>query len=649
MSRRNKLSRLFVNKFLFYRLFLFSQRLQKLDENVQGDVLFEFNIIPHNISNFLQLFSCKHSEADSNDHTFNNSNYHRKDDKVLSPLLDSCIFAKICLLPFSDSWSFNDFTHCKYEVTTEILSELNFLNNNSTYNISVVYKDVWPVDILLVTQLKRCCMMEANSQITETWYALSLKDTHPSKQKYNQILKKIPHSKNQNDDDLSIHYRILCDNNFYGNYCEIFCQEQSGIHGHYRCDEQTGNHVCQHGWTGKTCSEAICDLGCLHGKCLQPGYCHCDAGWYGKDCSQCRVYPGCLHGGCEVDDHNYTLIPFTCECDHGWGGMLCDKDLRYCSSHSNVCNNNGICVNNDENIGVPYQCICPPGFHGDHCEIIDYDCKVHGCNNNGECVASNVGSTTCYCQPGYYGNLCQFNQTTCEEFPCQATESICKPREMSDLDFSSNNQQFICICPPGFEGSNCEINTNECAEKPCKNGGLCKDYVNSYQCICPSGYNGDHCEIQGYKCITKQCPFGYECFTNSTTSLCISSISHKSTVLHSSESQAKFGISLEDVQPAYSKFTQFSHGLSIVILTISTFFVVIILLLVFKYVIRLNPFKQITYYDRESDIELNCSRNSMSTTSNIAFNQFKEMKENCHLSSSNLYIDHLDKMKNIKK
>ncbi|XP_018655106.1 Delta [Schistosoma mansoni] len=358
----------------------------------------------------------------------------------------------------------------------------------------------------------------------------------------------------------------------------------------------------------------------------------CDSGWYGKDCSQCRVYPGCLRGGCEVSKRNYTLIPFTCECDHGWGGMLCDKDLRYCSSHLNICSNNGICVNNDANIGVPYQCICPPGYHGDHCEIIDYDCRVHGCNENGECIkicnkfcCFPIFQTTCHCHPGHYGNLCQLNQTTCEQFPCQATGSLCKEREMSDVSYPSNDQQFICICPPGFEGSNCEININECAERPCKNGGLCKDFVNGYQCVCPSGYSGQNCDTQEYSCITKKCPYGYECFTNSTTSLCVSSISHKPITLHSSNDQTTSGISFEDVQPTYSKFTQFSHGLSI-----------------------LNPFRRIAYYNHESDIELNYVQCPMNTRSNFVFNQSKELKDSCYLSR-NLYIDHVNKLADIKK
>ncbi|VDP31449.1 unnamed protein product [Schistosoma curassoni] len=62
---------------------------------VQGDVLFQFNIIPHNLSNFLRLFSCKHSEVHSIDHQFNNSLDYEKDDKLLSPYLDSCISVKV--------------------------------------------------------------------------------------------------------------------------------------------------------------------------------------------------------------------------------------------------------------------------------------------------------------------------------------------------------------------------------------------------------------------------------------------------------------------------------------------------------------------------------------------------------------------------
>ena len=38
------------------------------------------------------------------------------------------------------------------------------------------------------------------------------------------------------------------------------------------------------------------------------------------------------------------------------------------------------------------------------------------------------------------------------------------------------------------------IDTDGCATNPCKNGGTCKDAVNSYTCKCKPGYQGHNCE-----------------------------------------------------------------------------------------------------------------------------------------------------------
>ena len=37
--------------------------------------------------------------------------------------------------------------------------------------------------------------------------------------------------------------------------------------------------------------------------------------------------------------------------------------------------------------------------------------------------------------------------------------------------------------------------TDACLASPCKNGGICKDLVNSYECECRVGYSGPNCEI----------------------------------------------------------------------------------------------------------------------------------------------------------
>ncbi|CAH8632135.1 unnamed protein product [Heterobilharzia americana] len=451
-----------------------------------------------------------------------------EDTEQIQLTTDSCLSIEVCLLP-STSWRYEEgISHCKYGVISELKLKTNFSSGFvNTNNISLLYKDVWSENLLLAIQLKSCCTLsgKTNTSKSDFVFFLSLDRITPSKQIRYGIMKRslntslsVTVSENQVD-ELSIFYQALCDSHFYGNNCNVFCQEQKGLYGNYRCNEETGSRICQNGWSGDACTDAVCEFGCKHGRCTKPNYCHCDTGWYGNDCSQCRVYPGCLHGGCKVNKLDYTLIPFTCECDDGWGGMLCDKDLRYCTKNLNSCRNNGICVNTEAGNGIPYQCVCPPGFRGDHCETIEYDCRIHGCSGHGECIINNVGinisslvnypetnkmvikeadnilritiliqlnlfysiktyfptisftlQASCYCQPSYYGNLCQFNQTTCDEFPCQAEGSVCEKLENIDLNLFSKDHHFKCICPPGYGGFNCEIDIDECASKPCKNG-----------------------------------------------------------------------------------------------------------------------------------------------------------------------------------
>lgn len=49
-------------------------------------------------------------------------------------------------------------------------------------------------------------------------------------------------------------------------------------------------------------------------------------------------------------------------------------------------------------------------------------------------------------------------------------------------------------CPAGFLGLRCETDVNECQSAPCRNGGICRDLINSYRCDCPIGYTGTNCE-----------------------------------------------------------------------------------------------------------------------------------------------------------
>lgn len=61
-------------------------------------------------------------------------------------------------------------------------------------------------------------------------------------------------------------------------------------------------------------------------------------------------------------------------------------DLNFCQNNKGVCKNHGKCENVQSSNNQAYKCVCPPGFRGDHCEMIQRDCLIHGCQNSGECT-----------------------------------------------------------------------------------------------------------------------------------------------------------------------------------------------------------------------------------------------------------------------
>jgi Golgi apparatus protein 1 len=52
--------------------------------------------------------------------------------------------------------------------------------------------------------------------------------------------------------EFSFRYRVSCSTNFYGSQCSRFC---SPLSSHSRCDPQTGDILCQQGWTGIDCNK----------------------------------------------------------------------------------------------------------------------------------------------------------------------------------------------------------------------------------------------------------------------------------------------------------------------------------------------------------------------------------------------------------
>jgi len=83
-----------------------------------------------------------------------------------------------------------------------------------------------------------------------------------------------------------------------------------GSHG--RCSGDTGQCVCDEGWSGDHC-HTVCAIDCGdHGKCTGPqGQCECELGWYGTQCESfdvCDTVSCGSHGRCMVDQPVKTAV-----------------------------------------------------------------------------------------------------------------------------------------------------------------------------------------------------------------------------------------------------------------------------------------------------------------------------------------------------
>ena len=81
----------------------------------------------------------------------------------------------------------------------------------------------------------------------------------------------------------------------------------------------------------------------------------------------------------------------------------------------------------DSDNDYEYQCICPTGFTGSHCESNIDDCAVNPCQNGGTCIDF-VSDYKCYCNPGFIGTHCEENVNECAINPCANGGTFSKNR-----------------------------------------------------------------------------------------------------------------------------------------------------------------------------------------------------------------------------
>ncbi|XP_055372509.1 protein slit isoform X2 [Condylostylus longicornis] len=192
-------------------------------------------------------------------------------------------------------------------------------------------------------------------------------------------------------------------------------------------------------------------------------------------CNACYNFPCQNNAQCQpMAQHEYK-----CLCKPGTHGKHCELMIDAC--YGNPCRNNGTCTVLEEG---RFSCQCLPGYAGARCEQNIDDCIDNKCENNATCI-DGVQSYKCSCQLGFKGEYCSEKIKFCsEEFnPC-ANSAKC-------VDHFTH---YSCECAPGFHGTNCTEDIDDCQNHMCQNGGTCIDGINDYICKCPPEYSGKYCE-----------------------------------------------------------------------------------------------------------------------------------------------------------
>lgn len=184
---------------------------------------------------------------------------------------------------------------------------------------------------------------------------------------------------------------------------------------------------------------------------------------------------------------------YQCTCSSEWTGLLCQESTDRCLSSPCV-------FGNCSSMSGEYKCDCEPGYGGHQCESEVNVCENNHCSNGATCLQG-LKSYTCLCPQNVTGQYCNeklpeipwyFETQPLPQLPVAACIGTRNYKCFNGGNCSKDN---ACHCLPGFIGEWCEKDVDECASEPCMNGGICVNYINSYECMCDINYTGAHCQI----------------------------------------------------------------------------------------------------------------------------------------------------------
>uniref|UniRef100_A0A671QX29 Laminin subunit beta-1-like n=1 Tax=Sinocyclocheilus anshuiensis TaxID=1608454 RepID=A0A671QX29_9TELE len=237
--------------------------------------------------------------------------------------------------------------------------------------------------------------------------------------------------------------------------------------GSLSCDPVTGQCPCQHGATGRQCSEC------------QPGQ------WGFPNCRQCQC-----NGHAEICDPETGACY---ECRDYTAGQLCER-----------------CVNGfygNPILGSGEHCRpCPCPGHPDSGHSNGASCHADYASNQilCQCGEGYAGPRCDRCAPGYYGDPEQPGRT-CR--PCQCNGNIdpqdpesCDPRTGQCLKCLYNTDGHLCSeCKSGYYGN---ALAQDCRRCTCVTAGTLEDYCTDGVC---------HCDKQTGQCPCKPNIIGHNC------------------------------------------------------------------------------------------------------------------------------------------
>eukprot|EP01130_Rhizamoeba_saxonica_P004210 TRINITY_DN1727_c0_g1_i1.p1 TRINITY_DN1727_c0_g1~~TRINITY_DN1727_c0_g1_i1.p1 ORF type:complete len:1006 (+),score=245.16 TRINITY_DN1727_c0_g1_i1:45-3062(+) len=272
--------------------------------------------------------------------------------------------------------------------------------------------------------------------------------------------------------------------------CPGDCNIASG--GGSRCDHETGECVCNFGYTGPNCEGLSCPLDCSgNGNCSTTnGTCTCEDGYSGAACNVISIEcdpPCCSSGSCNKNTGK-------CTCGgRSFGSSCC---LIGCTDN---CNENGVC---DTSTGI---CTCDENWIGADCSVGSFDCP--DCGEHGICNRENG---KCSCESKYFGDQCEFKECTnnCTgRGICNYTSGIC----ICESDYDGDSCGKV-VCHEDCNNGTCDFRYGECnclgtwRDSPegdkcklpvcpgnCSGSGECLD---DGTCACSGRWSGEACNIQ---------------------------------------------------------------------------------------------------------------------------------------------------------